>query len=430
MQQSRKAAKHRFVYGSELEHSTKKQKLLHHSLLPASVPSQAHDMERCSADNQKPELTHGSPPPADAQVHNATELGPPAKQEMLSYANLPPARVRKRLTSEELDRIDADYRRRRLECFCRRYGYDYEVISKLPDELLRSRNFDAHKYMRAQSSEDRPNTSGTPELDVHPPDDSSAEDLTTETPKLNANDVLPQNKNSRGRPGSGDDVSLSGLLSTMTRESSPRFREELDEAFSSHSDQGSESLWSIDSTVQNQVCRPSDLTMESKTTNASSDQIASVPPARNKGGRPRTRMLNAPKKLKGPTRFQKNHPVKAAVNIDVWENILLFCPPDFLLKARTVSSTFRSVLKDDSPIWKIARINHFGSDAPGPPLDLSEPQYADLLTGTGCQTRDCESKKTRKTYWVFQKRLCIDCFQKAFLPVSILKLSQKRNCSV
>ena len=161
--------------------------------------------------------------------------------------------------------------------------------------------------------------------------------------------------------------------------------------------------------------------LRNETTLASSSQTASVGPPRNKGGRPRSgRKQRARKNPKGPTRFQKNHPVKAMVDVYVWENILVFCPPDFLLKARSISSTFRSVLKDDSPIWKKARLNHFGPDMPDPPLGLSEPQYADLVTGTGCQTRGCTSTKTRKTYWALQKRLCIECFEKSFLPVSIL----------
>ena len=166
-------------------------------------------------------------------------------------------------------------------------------------------------------------------------------------------------------------------------------------------------------------------TLRDSSTNATSTPTPPVGPPRNRGGRPKGRKPRPAKPFKtpkGPMRFQKNHPVKAAVNVDIWENILSFCPPDFLLKARTISSTFWSVLKDDSPIWKISRVKHFGSDMPCPPSGLSEPQYADLLTGTGCQTRGCTSKKTRKTYWAFQRRLCMDCFHQAFLPVSISNL--------
>ena len=144
-----------------------------------------------------------------------------------------------------------------------------------------------------------------------------------------------------------------------------------------------------------------------------------VRPVVNKGGRPKGRKSKTYKTYKGPARFQKNRPVKARISVDIWENILNFCSPEFLLKARTISSTFRSVLKDDSLIWKRARMNYFDPDMPDPPLGLSEPQYADLLTGTGCHTRGCESTRARKTYWVFQKRLCVDCFHKMVLSVSI-----------
>ena len=158
------------------------------------------------------------------------------------------------------------------------------------------------------------------------------------------------------------------------------------------------------------------------TTPASLPQNSSVGPARNKGGRPRVecRKPRARKTPKGQTRLQKNHPIKATVNVDVWENILVFCPPEFLLKARSISRTFRSILKDDSLIWGRARVKYFGPDLPEPPPGLSEPQYADLLTGSGCQTPGCTSSKTRKTYWAIQKRLCVECFQKSFVPVSTL----------
>ena len=163
-----------------------------------------------------------------------------------------------------------------------------------------------------------------------------------------------------------------------------------------------------------------DSSLRDDTTLASPSEAPPFGPVRNQGGRPRGRKPRVLKTPKGPTRFQKNHPVKATLNIDVWENILLFCSPDFLLKARTISTTFRSILKNDSLIWKRARVNHFGPDMPDPPSGLSEQQYADLLTGNGCQTLGCESSKARKTYWAVQRRLCLECFHKAFLPVSTL----------
>ena len=256
-------------------------------------------------------------------------------------------------------------------------------------------------------------------------------------------------------------------LREMTATASLAFGRNPSESCPPPGDQIPKSFSSVNSALESPICSSSDPNLRYNTTPATSDQIASngsdrdarddtaasilnpiAPlrpefnfgdditsassphnpsdgPPRNKGGRPRGRRPRPPKTPKGPTRFQKNHPVKAKVNIDVWENILVFCPPDFLLKARSISSTFRSVLRDDSPIWKIARLNTFGPDMPEPPLGLLEPHYADLLTGTGCQTRGCTSTKTRKTYWALQKRLCIECFHKSFLPVGIWILTTR-----
>ena len=269
---------------------------------------------------------------------------------------------------------------------------------------------------------------------------------------------------SRENPDSGDGTSDPLLLAGTTPKASLAFDGRANEVCSPLDGQASTSLSSTNSKPKVQLCSSSNSNEGHSTTPASLDPIASVnsgreiendgaavssdkvsplpldvhlrddstpaslsqnrpaDPPRNKGGRPRGRKPRARKTPKGPTRFQKNHPVKAMVNVDVWENILLYCPPDFLLKARQFSPTFRSVLKDDSLIWKRARVKHFGSDMPDPPAGLSEPQYADLLTGTGCQTRGCQSKKSRKTYWAFQRRLCIECFQNSFLPVSISPL--------
>lgn len=175
----------------------------------------------------------------------------------------------------------------------------------------------------------------------------------------------------------------------------------------------------VDASLDEVVPSSLDVSLRDGTTPASTSETPSVGPARSKGGRPRGRKPRELKPPKGRTRFQKNHPVKATVNMDVWENILLFCPLDFLLRARSISKTFRSVLKHDSLIWKKARVNQFGPEMPDPPLGLSEPQYADLVTGNGCHTRGCTSKKARKTYWALGKRLCIECFQKSFIPVSL-----------
>lgn len=325
----------------------------------------------------------------------------------------------------------------------------YPVDDSSPENLMaESAKFDAHSIHRQNLGD----------LSGHSPAPSTALQVHPVPSEVSSSNTPAQSAISQGRPGSENETSHPPSVRNTTAKAYLTFGGRPNEEYPSLGDQTSMSFSSMNSTPMSPVCSSSDSNMEHNTTPASSYQIISVGsdremgdntaaassdriphlppysnlrgdtapvssspvgPARNKGGRPRGRKPRAPKIPKGPTRFQKNHPVNARVNIDVWENILFFCPPDFLLKARTISPTFRSVLKDDSPIWKRARVNHFGLDMPDPPSDLSEPQYADLLTGIGCQTRSCESTKTRKTYWAFQKRLCIDCFQKAFLPVSV-----------
>lgn len=557
IKESRKASKRMAAHNSDIEPSTKKQKVLHTSLsltpIPAPAPAPAHthqthattpfgptpevpkltdsslpparaqsqthntiDLGPASAATKKrkpdgssvdltsfQDINYGSMHPARAPVQNVTDPEPATKKQKLSYADLPSASIRKRVSSEESDRSHARNSRKRLEGECRRHGHNHHVLDKIPDGILTSDNFDINKYMLTIGSNNQSTAYVAPQLDVSPFSDSSAERLKAETPEIDtryapnqdihgpsyrppslntATQVHPVSGQaslhrtpalsqiSTGRLYSGDEAPHS--QSVQSTGASP-IGGKLNEARSSSSYQNSTSF-SVNSMLRNPVCESSDNKVGHSTSNESSnfdvaeytaaaissqnvsvsskcdigpttaaaklDEIAplspgsiltdstthasfsrtSVGPPRNLGGRPRGRKPPAPKiskTPKGPMRLQKNRPVKAAVNVDVWENILSFCPPDFLLNARKVSSTFRSMLKADSPIWKISRVRHFGHDMPSPPSGLSEPQYADLLTGTGCQARGCKDTKARKTYWAFQKRLCMKCFQQAFLPV-------------
>lgn len=126
------------------------------------------------------------------------------------------------------------------------------------------------------------------------------------------------------------------------------------------------------------------------------------------------------KQLKCKTRLRKDRPVVAEVNLDIWREILAFCPPDFLIKARGVCKTFKSILDEKSQmVWQLSRIRYFGPAIPDPPLGVSEMQYADLITGTGCQNINCKMEKAaRKTYWAFQRRLCDDCLHARAVKVS------------
>lgn len=141
----------------------------------------------------------------------------------------------------------------------------------------------------------------------------------------------------------------------------------------------------------------------------------------NKGGRPRTTTVPSSKPTKAPTKLRQDRPVMARIPIDVWQTILGFCKPAFLLKARQVSSSFKTALSFDSA-WKTARLRMYGRDHPDPPTGISEMQYADLLTGVGCQSRDCEGKP-RRTYWAFQRRWCEPCLAQNVVSVGGLKYS-------
>ena len=558
--ESKKASKRKAAYVSDLEPSPKKQKSLHGSVPPAPAPGPVPALTQTQGyattlsgptisgpTEEVATLADASPSPAQTQthtatdfssagdvtrkrkpddfsvdsvqgnqVHNVTDLEPAPKKQKLSYATLPSAKARKHVSSEESARIVASNLRRRLESWCRRHGHDYQLLDRLPDEVLTHPDFRAPIYMLAQTSTNRSNGQGASDLDLYPSNGSLMEKLINGTLKVETHGApnsnipsLPQHlpapnaatqvyEGSSGtflhhtpaqrqisaeRPDAGDEDSHTQFVQNTTANASLLVDGVLNGACSTISDQSSTSLSSVKSASRSPNCDSSDLNLVHDTSNTSSDRSASaswvrdiandtaaassdqnvsvssirdighdnaarsdqiaplspnsilrdsstnatssptpsVGPPRNRGGRPKGRKPRAAKPFKtpkGPMRFQKNHPVKAAVNVDIWENILSFCPPDFLLKARMVSSTFWSIL-DDSPIWKISRVKHFGSDMPGPPSGLSEPQYADLLTGTGCQTRGCTSKRTRKTYWAFQRRLCMDCFHQAFLPVSI-----------
>ena len=150
--------------------------------------------------------------------------------------------------------------------------------------------------------------------------------------------------------------------------------------------------------------QPTDLTGE-EPPSSGTPQIEATVVKRNVGGRPRT----APPKHKkpvGPTRLRKNKPVVAEIHMDLWELILPYCPLRFLFTARKVNTQFRERLAYGS-LWKKCRIQNYGTDLPDPPKGMKEWDYANLLEGIGCM--GCPNKRTRKTYWAFQKRWCAKC---------------------
>lgn len=136
---------------------------------------------------------------------------------------------------------------------------------------------------------------------------------------------------------------------------------------------------------------------------------------RNVGGRPKSAHPK-PKKMTGPTRLRKNKPVETDIHMDIWELILPYCPLGFLFTANNIDKRFRKRLTYES-LWKKCRVQNYGADMPDPLPGMKEWDYAKLIEGLGCM--GCTNKKTRKTYWAFQKRWCAKCLEKNTILVCL-----------
>ena len=136
---------------------------------------------------------------------------------------------------------------------------------------------------------------------------------------------------------------------------------------------------------------------------------------RRKGGRPRAdKQFPRQKQLRVRTKLRTNRPVQNKIPCEIWQSILEYCPSEFLLKAVTIDY-FNEILRRNENSWKVARLRQFGHDMPDPPPGISEPEYAEILTGSGCQ--GCHDKLTRRAYWGFQKRWCDSCLVENVAPV-------------
>lgn len=128
---------------------------------------------------------------------------------------------------------------------------------------------------------------------------------------------------------------------------------------------------------------------------------------KNVGGRPR---IHPPKPKSTVRFFKKRTRIHQTLYPDIWSRIFDFSTPDFLLQARQTSRMLRLLLQKESQ-WRTARYSTYGFDHPDPPPGLDEMQYADLLTGSGCQTKGCKERSVRKVYWGFQRRWCPSCLR-------------------
>lgn len=122
-----------------------------------------------------------------------------------------------------------------------------------------------------------------------------------------------------------------------------------------------------------------------------------------------------------PTQLRMSNPVQTPIWLDIWENILRFCPLSFVLKIQDLSPGIQSLLSG-SALWKDIRQGTFGLspdglEHPNPPSGMHERDYAELLAGTGCETKGCNSS-VAKIWWAFQHRWCVDCLRRNTIRVS------------
>jgi hypothetical protein len=121
--------------------------------------------------------------------------------------------------------------------------------------------------------------------------------------------------------------------------------------------------------------------------------------------------------------LRTNKPLKNSedIHMDVWRIILTYAPLKFLLDAKTINHRFNRLLAEESTVWCSSRINQYSDDMPGPPGQMTEQRYAQLLEGRGCQSKGCGKKSTGKVYWAFCLRLCKDCLEKRTMKEETLK---------
>jgi hypothetical protein len=112
--------------------------------------------------------------------------------------------------------------------------------------------------------------------------------------------------------------------------------------------------------------------------------------------------------------LRTNKPLKNSedIHMDVWRIVLTYSPLKFLLDAKTINHHFCRLLAEESTVWCESRINQYSEDMPGPPGQMTEQRYAQLLEGRGCQSAGCSKMSTGKVYWAFCLRLCRDCLEK------------------
>ncbi|KLO18519.1 hypothetical protein SCHPADRAFT_120423 [Schizopora paradoxa] len=98
--------------------------------------------------------------------------------------------------------------------------------------------------------------------------------------------------------------------------------------------------------------------------------------------------------------------------IEIFTEVACYMELSDLLSLARTSLGLRQILmsKSSRRIWEAVRLTH---GIPECPMDLSEPQYADLLFGKGCKF--CLDARVKKTYFALRIRACKTCFEEQTL---------------
>ncbi|MCJ1395400.1 hypothetical protein MMC18_008284 [Xylographa bjoerkii] len=118
---------------------------------------------------------------------------------------------------------------------------------------------------------------------------------------------------------------------------------------------------------------------------------------------------------------------------EVWSMVFANNDPKTLVACTLVCKEFNQILQNPV-VWDASRKLTFGAGCPPPPPNMTDPQYAELTQGLGCQSCTSDTR-SRKIYWALQMRLCVTCYGTHLcshkdIEWTLLKYSKLRDCLV
>lgn len=132
-------------------------------------------------------------------------------------------------------------------------------------------------------------------------------------------------------------------------------------------------------------------------------------------GRPRGSTTKPPQPSK-PLTLSISRPVKQELPLDIWDQIVRYSDLKCAISISKMTRDHQELLSKSS-LWKAVRHHVYGSDHPDPPPGITERQYAQLITGIGCQDKGCNNNRAKDTCWAAQRRWCVSCLRKKTISV-------------